>query len=34
MGKGFFEKAMEDDERNEFKVMYADTDGFFVTLKN
>lgn len=27
------EKTREDAEMNGFKVVYADTDGFFVTLK-
>ncbi|CEL24003.1 DNA-directed DNA polymerase [Methanobacterium formicicum] len=31
-GKDFLKKAMKDSEKHGFKPVYADTDGFFVTL--
>ncbi len=33
-GRDFLKKSMENAERSGFKVVYADTDGFFVTLEN
>ncbi len=33
-GRDFLKKSMETSERHGFKVLYADTDGFFVTLEN
>ena len=31
-GRDFLKKTMKDAERHGFKVLYADTDGFFVTI--
>ncbi len=33
-GRDYLKKTMEDAQSNGFKVLYADTDGFFATLKN
>lgn len=32
-GKNCLKKTMEDAERQGFRVVYADTDGFYATLK-
>ena len=32
-GRDYLKKTMKEAERHGFKVLYADTDGFFVTLK-
>jgi DNA polymerase I len=33
-GRNFLKKTMEDAEKNGFKVLYADTDGFYATLED